>query len=302
MTLATAGVATLKISVLTVNFNTETHIQKALESLRAQSLPAEQFEVILINNKQNDKLRQAIDPAHYPFAIHFIDSPENVGFGRANNLGAAQARGEYLLVMNPDITLEQPQYLQSLYDCAKAHPNYGALATPHLTHGKLRPSANYEYEFSHNYTGKSGICWLSGAIMLIPRAVYSQVGGFDPDFFMYSEDVDIGLRIRAAGYDLFEMNSLYATHEGGSSEPYKDYAYFQRWYRSRFLFCHKHYPAAIYQEILQDHLRDARRKQPLYRWGRHVLPRWREKWNKWQAVVDCIQEREPQLLAQTSTS
>ena len=83
--------------------------------------------------------------------------------------------------------------------------------------------------------------WLIGACILLPRSVFTQVGGFDPAFFMYAEETDLQKRIRSAGYDIHLCAETQVTHLGGGSGTSESETVRQYFYASQDLYMHKHF-------------------------------------------------------------
>ena len=100
---------------------------------------------------------------------------------------------------------------------------------------------HYSYEFSEDFSYTNEICWFQGSLLFIRRDLFKELNGFDDDYFMYCEDVDICYRIKKRGLSLIKNERLSVYHKGGSSEPVRDHDFYRRWYKSRILFMHKHY-------------------------------------------------------------
>lgn len=194
-----------RASIIIVGYNSLSDLPRCLASLQEDM--AQEDEVIVVDNASQDGTPQAIRE-HFPW-VRVLCSPENVGFGAANNLAAAQARGEYLAFLNPDTTAE-PGWLEALIAALEDDPSAG-LATPKillmqdpqrintcgndihisgltLCRGMGEPSA----AFSQLET----VSAVSGAAFVVRRALFEAIGGFDPLFFMYMEDTDLSLRAR----------------------------------------------------------------------------------------------------------
>jgi N-acetylglucosaminyl-diphospho-decaprenol L-rhamnosyltransferase len=163
----------------------------------------------------------------------------NLGYGRAANLGLPQAPGEWVLIANPDVRWE-PGALDVLLDATERWPQAGAVGPAILfPDGSLYPSAralpslgrgighallgwwwpsnpwtaSYRRERGAPTEGPAG--WLSGCCVLVRRAAFDEVGGFDPGFFMYFEDLDLCERLGKAGWQNVYVPSAVVTHEGG---------------------------------------------------------------------------------------
>ena len=106
----------IQLSILIVNYNTETFIESLLIDLKEQSIQKNAFEIIIVNNVQNTLLNEVIEKNTklHDLNIKIISSEKNVGFGRAMNLAAAHAKGAELLIGNPDLRMLQTDYLEQL--------------------------------------------------------------------------------------------------------------------------------------------------------------------------------------------
>lgn len=233
----------MKFSLLIVNYNTESYIKALLDSLRDQTMSKSDFEIIISNNVQNDKLEEMIKSNGYfdVFNIKLIQMNDNIGFGRATNAAAALANAKHLLIINPDILMTDEQYLSSMYQFILNNPDYGVISSKILNDDGRDGCDYYTYEFSESFGYDNEVCWFEGSLMFIRVEIFKAVNGFDDDFFMYCEDVDLCYRIKKHGLQLIKNNELSVYHKGGSSEPNKDYAFYHRWYKSKILFMHKRY-------------------------------------------------------------
>lgn len=242
----------MKLSLLTVNYNTEKYLEALLKSLKQQTMSFDDFEVIISNNVQNDKLDQMIKENDFEVLnIKVVNMESNVGFGKATNAAAKEAKGEHLLIINPDILMTDDNYLLSMYEFILETPDYGIISSKILNDEGRDGCDHYSYEFSEKFGFENEICWIEGSLMFIRKDTFNLVGGFDDDFFMYSEDVDLSYRIKKQGLPLIKNEKLSVYHKCGASEPNKDYAFYHRWYKSRILFMHKHYSEQQFNSFLK---------------------------------------------------
>ncbi|MFZ5869035.1 MAG: glycosyltransferase family 2 protein, partial [Actinomycetota bacterium] len=165
----------------------------------------------------------------------------NIGYGAAANLGAQGAGSEWIVVANPDIVW-RPGSLDVLLGAAEKWPTAGAIGPQIVTSdGRLYPSSRalpslgrgighalfgwfwptnpwtraYRQEAGVPTEGPTG--WLSGSCLLVRREAFEQVGGFDPTYFMFFEDVDLCERLHKAGWDVIYAPSAEVLHVGGHS-------------------------------------------------------------------------------------
>ncbi|MDO4997664.1 MAG: glycosyltransferase family 2 protein [Neisseria sp.] len=278
----------MKLSILIVNYNTESFIQKLLTSLQKQTLNTADFEIIIVNNVQNHRLNEMLETGDFNryFHLSVYDSGDNLGFGKAMNLAARHATGEHLLLMNPDILMLQDNYLEQLLHHAGQHLNYGVISTQILDDNQHDVSTYYSYEFNNTLGYDGEICWFQGSLLLIRGEVYKLLDGFDPDFFMYCEDVDLCLRIKKLGLPLIKIDDLKVYHFGGASEPNHDYHYYHRHITSQFLFAKKHYDPESYQQLVKELHQKSQKRLMVYRMSAKLFKKHMRHLIKWQVMYD----------------
>ncbi len=215
-------------SIIIVNYRTFDLTDRCLQSI-FRFLAAGRPEVILVDSHSGDgsgeKLREK-----YGNRIKFVVADKNRGFAVANNLGAAVAHGDYLFFLNSD-TLLKSDILPILAGRFAADQKIGILA-PRL----LRDGTDQPYAYSRNSSG--GLGWVSGAALAIPRPLFKKIGGWDENYFMYFEDVDLCRRVRQAGYRL-EICQEIAINHLGSGSPLPFWRRKLRYYRSKIYFFFK---------------------------------------------------------------
>ncbi len=234
--------ATPLLSVIIVSWNVRALLRQALASLYASWGPRPGLEVIVVDNASTDG-SAALVAADFP-QVRLIANATNRGFTGGNNQGLDVARGDYLLVLNPDTEIIGDA-LQQLVDYLDAHPDVGMVG-PQL----LNPDGSVQssrrrlptlpilflestwlqwlaprrllrryYVADRPADREQPVDWITGAAMATRRAVWEQVGGFDEGFFMYSEELDWCRRIGAAGWRVVYLPSAQIIHhEGKSSE------------------------------------------------------------------------------------
>lgn len=191
-------------------------------------------------------------------SVTLIENEENVGFSRANNQAVAVARGEYVCILNPDTAVAEDTFKKAL-GYSESIPNIGALGvylmdgtgnflpeskrnlpTPKTSLMKLTGFAHKYYANQILDTSKGNIEVLVGAFMLLKRRIYEEVGGFDEDYFMYGEDIDLSYKITRAGYENHYLGSTTVLHYKGESTK-RDEVYFERFYGAMQIFYRKHF-------------------------------------------------------------
>ena len=180
---------TSKVSVVIVNYNSGSYAKDCILSLLKQQ--SAQLEIIVIDNASVDD-SVALLESTFKHQIMLIQSAENLGFGRANNLGAAHATGEFLLLLNPDTVIESPDVVQQMVDYYLKNNLIGLLAPLIVEPRKNKqvlPRYSYPSSKQLRNTNKinhlpGDIAWVLGACMLIKRSVFNEINGFDPDYFL----------------------------------------------------------------------------------------------------------------------
>lgn len=223
------------LRVVVVTYSPGPSLASFLASLRpATTAP---YTVVLADNGSIDGAPEA---AAGP-GVRLVPTGGNLGYGRAANVGASAAGEPWLVVANPDVVWE-PGALDALLAAAARWPTAGCLGPAIRTpSGELYPSArafpslgrgtghamfgwwwptnpwtrSYRAEVGTPVEGTTG--WLSGSVMLLRRQAFEQVGGFDPAYFMYCEDMDLCRRLAEAGWSNVYVPSAVVTHEGGQA-------------------------------------------------------------------------------------
>lgn len=244
----------MKLSVVILNYNVRYFLEQCLRSVQIaiESLDAE---IIVIDNDSKDDSCEMVKTI-FPNVI-LIENKENVGFSKANNQAVAVAKGEYVCILNPDTAVAEDTFHLAI-QYSEGIENIGALGvylmdgtgnflpeskrnlpTPKVSLMKLAGfSQQYYSELKETSQGEVEV--LVGAFMLIKRAVYNEVGGFDEDYFMYGEDIDLSYKITQAGYKNHYLGSTTILHYKGESTQ-KDEVYFDRFYGAMHIFYRKHF-------------------------------------------------------------
>ena len=224
---------TSDVSVVVVTFNSAPWIERCLESVRG-------YETIVVDNGSTDGT-VALVRERFPEA-HVIEQ-ENLGMGGGNNAGMRLASARYFLLLNadawvlgdgveqlarfadqhPDAAVVGPKLLNedgSLQRSARAFPTLWRLSTEYLFLRKLAPRSralNTFYEGGFDHDEAREVDWLFGACLLVRRDAADEVGLFDEDFFMFSEETDWLYRFHQAGWSVYFYPGAEVVHVGGAS-------------------------------------------------------------------------------------
>lgn len=258
------------LSIIIVTYNSSEVLKNCLDSVRRNS-GGIGLEVIIVDNNSNapgEQEKISLLPGEYgDLPLKLIQLSENSGFGAANNRGAEIARGKYLLILNPDTVIEE-NVLSRIIGFLEKNPEAGA-AGPKLMNEEKQvqewscgPRTSLIRTIKNNFglvpkhlwqaDRPIRVNWVSGAALMVPKAVFEKVGGFDEKFFMYFEDEDLGWRIEEAGYKVYYLGNIELTHlcgqsSGGAMNVHDEKNKFsprkQIFYRSQDYFFEKHYGA-----------------------------------------------------------
>ena len=167
----------MKLSILIVNYNTEKFILNFLTDLCKQTIAENSYEVVIVNNVQNNALNYAVKKSQSSnkINIQIISSEKNIGFSRAMNLAAKNAKGEHLLIANPDLRMMQDDYLDTLIRNAELNSNYGLITTQIINDDQEDKSEFYDFEFNETFGFEDKIAWFSGALLLIRNNVMQKL-------------------------------------------------------------------------------------------------------------------------------
>ena len=255
----------MKLSVVIVNYNVKYFLEQCIHSIQKamDGLSAEIY--VVDNNSVDGSVRMIREKFH---EVHLIENKENKGFSRANNQAIRKAKGEYILILNPDTILED----DTLVKCVKfmdSHPEAGGLGVqmidgkgkflPESKRGLPSPSVAFYKMFGFSalfprsrifskyhlgYLDKYRIHEvdvLAGAFMMVRKSVLEEIGLLDEDFFMYGEDIDLSYRITRAGYKNYYYPLTRIIHYKGESTRKSSLNYVFLFYNAMIIFARKHF-------------------------------------------------------------
>jgi GT2 family glycosyltransferase len=248
---------TPRVTILIVSYNSGAVLPACLRSLRRWTDPAHD-EILIVDNGSSDSSVAAIQ-REFPEA-RWILAKQNLGFGRANNVGAAEARGKYLFMLNPDTELLGPVTRQ-LADLLELDQNAdigcaGATivnpsGTPDVAAGnfpsplsllkELFPARAFPYRLQTRRSegGLLEVDYVSGAGLFMRRALFVEAGGFDPDFFLYFEETELQYRLMRRGFRRVIFTEACLMHVGGTPDHKADARKIALFESSRVLFHRK---------------------------------------------------------------
>jgi GT2 family glycosyltransferase len=250
------------ISVIIVNYNTEKYLEKCICSVEKYSGTVD-YEIIVVDNKSGSGLLEEL--ARILVNHRFIFNEENFGFGRACNIGSAEASGKYLLFLNPDIILKDNvlEKLKNILDSNSDISVCGGLlkqenGEPNISFNKF-PDLSWEIREAFGISvGKAikdmiqkvdipgsrefEVDWISGADLMVRKDIFDSVGGFDDKIFLYYEDVDLQKRIRDIGGKIICLPSANLFHYERSSVRTNtaNTVYYYNMHKSKLYYMKKH--------------------------------------------------------------
>lgn len=247
-------------SVIVVLADSGPFTRECVEHALASDVPVE---VIVVDNGSADGVPESLDRAYArDERVRVVYNRANLGFGAAVNRGALHARGERLLVLNPDC-LVQPDTLARMIAYMDVHTGIvGAVVCD--SEGRPDPASRRRDPLMaralRTKLGRGGdggidihgpmpqgaeeVEIVSGALLLIPRNVFERVGGFDETFFLHCEDMDLCRRVRDGGYRVLLAGDVRVLHGKGGSSRHRPVFVSRHKHRSMYLWFRRHDPAA----------------------------------------------------------
>jgi GT2 family glycosyltransferase len=258
----------MKLSVIIVNYQVKHFLELCLHSVE-KAVKRVEAEIIVVDNHSADDSLAYLQP-RFP-GVRFLANKENIGFARANNQALELARGETLLFLNPDTILPEDIVDQCLTFMATT-PQIGGLGvrmidgsgvflkesrrgfpTPWVGFCRLSGLSTLfprSRRFAGYYLGHLPADTphpapvLSGACCWVSRAVLEKTGFFDPQFFLYAEDIDLSYRIEQAGFTNYYTPAVTIVHFKGESTQ-KGIRYVRQFYRAMRQFRRKHFDKGL---------------------------------------------------------
>lgn len=254
----------MTLSVVIVSYQVRYYLSQCLDSLR-RALDGIESEVIVVDNHSSDDTVAYIRQ-HYPW-VRLVANSHNLGFARANNIALHLAKGEYILFVNPDVVvaentirdcvtyLSQFSYIGALgvfminADGSRAPESRRGIPTPMTAFYKMSGLCRL-YPKSKRF-GRYYMGWLSwnvpteievvsGAFTMMRTSVMRQMNGFDEDYFMYGEDIDLSYRLLKAGYKNYYL-PVSILHYKGESTHKSSFRYVHVFYEAMLIFLQKHF-------------------------------------------------------------
>lgn len=220
----------IKISIVIVTYNSQLYIKKCLDSIFKYNDVGASLEVIVVDNSPKTPAAQlsALLQEFYPNQVKYIKNDKNGGYGQGNNLGIQQASGDYIAIMNPDITLTESLF-QDAIQRLEGDSKLGIIGYKQI--GGLDLAFYFRPEFYLpiltvlltkvcNVLGvfNQKFMFLSGAFFFTTKASFEKIGNFDERLFLYCEESDVANRFLKSGFSMHYNGSKSYLHEMDSRE------------------------------------------------------------------------------------
>ena len=266
----------MDLSIIIVSYNVKEFLRGAIASvLRSLATGNIEGEIIVVDNDSSDGSAAMIRSEFPDVQLHALN--ENLGFGRANNLALKLAKGNYFLLLNPDTILGE-ETLSTMLGFMRSHPEAGlagckllngdgtfqlscrrGFPTPWASFTKLFglaslfPNSKLFARYNLTYLPIDAtyeVDALGGAFMMLSRSAWNETHGFDEDFFMYGEDIDLCYRAKQAGFKVYYVNTTATVHFKGESTRRSAMNELQVFYEAMHVFVKKHYRASFLFTLL----------------------------------------------------
>jgi N-acetylglucosaminyl-diphospho-decaprenol L-rhamnosyltransferase len=233
------------------------HLERCLRAVRGRG-----YEVIVVDNASTDASAELVRMA-FP-DIRLLELPRNLGYGSGANRGIEAAEGSYVLLLNADAWPSDDAAIPGLVACAERNPAAGVLG-PSLIGEDGSPQVSRAGVPTRWWTGAPAVSgsppgplgrivlslrprgrsFLVGAVLLLRRDAIAEVGGFDPAFFMFSEEIDLCLRMREAGWQVVLCPESTFVHVGGAATRREGARMYREQVRSHLQLLAKHHGAQV---------------------------------------------------------
>ena len=263
----------MQLSVIILNYNVRYFLEQCVLSVQ-KALGNIDGEIIVIDNNSSDDSCEMMKE-QFP-EVKLIANKENVGFPKGNNIGVAHARGEYICILNPDTVVAEDTFTKIL-KAENWTKNTGIIGcklidgtgnflpeskrgvpTPWVAFTKIFGlyrffsklswfNQYYAQHINENESGKVDI--LVGAFMMMKRSLYLEVGGFDENCFMYSDDIDLSYTVLQKGFQNYYYHETTVIHYKGESTV-RDGAYRKRFSEAMQFFYKKHFKKSFFFDIM----------------------------------------------------
>ncbi|MCW8850915.1 MAG: glycosyltransferase, partial [Melioribacteraceae bacterium] len=254
----------IDLSIIIVNYNVKEFLLNLLESIQHATNNISS-EIIVVDNNSNDGSISAVN--HKFPSVKTIANNENIGFGKANNQGLEISKGKFILLINPDTLVRENTFHEMIkflnenpnvglagckvlnpdgtlqLACRRSFPGPWVSLTKVIGLSKLFPNNKLFAKYNLTYLPEDEsyeVDAVSGSFMMLTREAYEKTKGFDPDFFMYGEDLDLCFRVQKNGMKVFYYSGTEIIHYKGESTKRSTIDETGIFYDAMHLFVKKH--------------------------------------------------------------
>lgn len=225
------------VSCIILNYNLKYLPRLCVEAIKRSHCNFD-YEIIVVDNNSHDESLDYLKEMHEKGEIMLVQTGANLGYGKGNNAGVAHAQGKYILILNPDVGVEE-NTIQKMVDYMQEHPIVGILGpqlyffngqiqdscrrfmrpldliikrTPlrHLPGMRKRVAHYLMADYDKKKTQE--VDMVTGACIMMPRAIFNEIGGFDPRYFLFMEDADLCRTVKKRGYTVVYFPEARALH------------------------------------------------------------------------------------------
>lgn len=224
----------IDVSIIIINYNTTLLTKECIDSIINKTKNIS-YEIILVDNASFDKNIESLKT----YNLKFIQNNSNLGFGKANNIGAKYAKGKYIFLLNSD-TLLMNNSIEILFNFMEENETVG-ICGGNLYFENEVPNVSYYPSLTlfrealllwlpfigkrllgqnskHNYSNKPiKVGYITGADLFIRKGIFDKINGFDEDFFMYAEETELTFRVKKLGFSVMSVPKARILHYGGGS-------------------------------------------------------------------------------------
>lgn len=264
----------MELSIIIINYNVKEFLQNLIHSLQ-KALSKITHEIIVVDNASDDGSVEFIRDK-FP-QIHLIVNKTNVGFSKANNEALKISKGKFILLINPDTIVSEDTINRMIYflnqnpdaglagckilnpdgslqlACRRSFPGPWTSFCKVTGLSTLFPKSKLFAKYNLTYLDENStyeVDAISGSFMMMNREAYEKVGGFDEQFFMYGEDLDLCYRIQKNGYKVYYYPGTQIIHYKGESTKRSSLDETKYFYNAMNLFVKKHFSSFYLVEII----------------------------------------------------
>ena len=231
-----------KVSIIIISYNVRSYLAHAIDAIMKSDY--EELEIIVVDNNSYDGTCEYLKENYdHVSSIHVISNSENIGFGRAVNQASKVATGEYYLILNPDTIIEEetisvlvnylnknknvgmvgPKILNAdgtlQLACKRSFPTIKVALPKILGLDRIFPNSKWAGKYNLTYLDpekNASVDAISGSCMLLSSETFNRLSGFDEQFFMFGEDLDLCARIWESGQEVHYVPETKIVHYKGA--------------------------------------------------------------------------------------